>query len=153
MIDKNAINIFLSFLFVFIFIIGMVNFVILFPQEQGFTFEEKDNIIWVSLDKSISESVTTVNLDINKTVTDADEGFDQWDIEIGFMGSNTQKSIKNSLTGYTKGVVNMIGVILDQLFNVNNARDHPVFIVLSIVLVAITFTIIYVVIKIVKTGS
>ena len=91
MVDKNVINIFWSFLVVFIFMLAMVNFVIMFPKEQGFTLQEKDNITWAELNKSTVQTAKNVNANLEGYSNVSEGSFEQWDIEVGFMGSNTLK--------------------------------------------------------------
>lgn len=153
MIDKNVINIFFSFLVVFVFMLGMVNFVIMFPKEQGFTLQEKDNITWAELNKSTVQNVKNVNTNLEGYVNTSDGSFEQWDIEVGFMGSNTLKKIKDSLTGYTSEVMKMIGVIINQLFNSNNLRNHPIFIIFDIISIGLIVLVIYIVVKYIRTGN
>jgi hypothetical protein len=152
MIDKNVINIFFSFLVVFVFMLGMVNFVIMFPKEQGFTLQEKDNITWAELNKSMVQNAKNVNTNLEGYVNTSDGSFEQWDIEVGFMGSNTLKKIKDSLTGYTSEVMKMIGVIINQLFNSNNLRNHPIFIIFDIISIGLIVLVIYIVVKYIRTG-
>lgn len=152
MIDKNVINIFFSFLVVFIFMLGMVNFVIMFPKEQGFTLQEKDNITWAELNKSTVQTTKNVNTNLEEYVSASNGSFEQWDIEVGFMGSNTLKKIKDSLASYTSEVMTMIGVIVNQLFNSNNLRDHPIFIIFDIIGIGLVALIIYIVVKYIRTG-
>lgn len=153
MIDKNVINIFFSFLVVFIFMLAMVNFVIMFPKEQGFTLQEKDNITWAELNKSTVQTTKNVNINLDEYVNASDGSFEQWEIEVGFMGSNTLKKIKDSLTGYTSEVMKMIGVIINQLFNSNNLRNHPIFIIFDIISIGLIVLVIYIVVKYIRTGS
>ena len=153
MIEKNVINIFFSFLVVFIFLLGMVNFVIMFPKEQGFILQEKDNITWAGLNTSTATATRNINANLGEVIDASNGSFEQWDIEVGFMGSNTLKKIKDALTGYTSEVMTMIGVIINQLFNANNLRDHPIFIVFDIIGIGIVFLIIYIVIKYIRTGN
>lgn len=152
MVDKNVINIFFSFLVVFVFMLGMVNFVIMFPKEQGFTLQEKDNITWAELNKSMVQNAKNVNTNLEGYVNTSDGSFEQWDIEVGFMGSNTLKKIKDSLTGYTSEVMKMIGVIINQLFNSNNLRNHPIFIIFDIISIGLIVLVIYIVVKYIRTG-
>lgn len=153
MVDKNVINIFFSFLVVFIFMLGMVNFVIMFPKEQGFTLQEKDNITWAELNKSTVQTAKNVNANLEGYVNASDGSFEQWDIEVGFMGSNTLKKIKDSLTGYTSEVMKMIEVIINQLFNSNNLRNHPIFIIFDIIGIGLIVLVIYIVVKYIRTGN
>lgn len=152
MIDKNVINIFFSFLVVFVFMLGMVNFVIMFPKEQGFTLQEKDNITWAELNKSTVQTTKNVNTNLEGYASASNGSFEQWDIEVGFMGSNTLKKIKDSLTGYTSEVMKMIGVIINQLFNSNNLRNHPIFIIFDIISIGLIVLVIYIVVKYIRTG-
>lgn len=152
MVDKNVINIFWSFLVVFIFMLAMVNFVIMFPKEQGFTLQEKDDITWAELNKSMVQTAKNVNANLEGYSNVSDGSFEQWDIEVGFMGSNTLKKIKDSLTGYTSEVMKMVEVIINQLFNSNNLRNHPIFIIFDIIGIGLIVFVIYLVVKYIRTG-
>lgn len=77
-----------------LFIISVVNFIFLFPQEQGFVFEQNKSDDVLELKKKVSPDLLG-NLEKNKNITE--NAYSQWDITEGFMGSNQLKNSQNSL--------------------------------------------------------
>lgn len=117
----------ISFGLISVFILALTNFIILFPIEQGFSFTEIDNVTFVSLNDTTS---TTTILNLSSMENTINTGYSEWDIEIGYMGSNTQKSSKSSLTNYFTNVISTLKVIANEVFSTSDGV-HPVLILIS----------------------
>jgi hypothetical protein len=117
-----------TFAIISVFIISLVNFIILFPIEQGYTFTTIDNNTYL-IANNISSSSTILNISsIENTIN---SGFEEWDIEVGYMGSNTQKSSRSSLNSYFTNVMNTLTVMAKEVFTTTDGSIHPVIIVLG----------------------
>jgi len=138
-----------SFAIIGIFILGITNFILMFPTEQGFVFTEVDNETYLTLN-DLSTTTTITNL--SSIDTSLSEGYEDWDIEIGYMGSNTQKSSKSTSNTYYSNVISTIQILANEVFSTTNGSSHPVIIVLGILstLGVMVGTIVF--IKFIRTG-
>ena len=128
-----------------IFMTCIINFIVIFPQEQGATFTDKDNqtyLVMSNVDLSTEGYLGDVN-------NQSGVGFDQWDIEVGFMGSNTQKGSKEGINAYTSNIFINLGIISTQIFGANS----PIVWVIGVLGTLAISYIIYLFIKFVRTGS
>jgi len=128
-----------------LFITCILNFIVLFPQEQGVTFTDNQSanaylIIAQNNDTGIVNNLQTVN---NQTGT----AFNQWDVTQGFMGSNT---IKQSQTGISPAnIFSNLNIIAKQLFTQNSAIVYAI----GFFSLLASAYIIYMIIKFVRTGN
>lgn len=133
-----------------VFIMAILNFVVLFPQEQGYTITDKDNQSYL-VAQNVSTYSPQESLDLSKDATDA--GFNDWNIEVGFMGSNTQKSSKQNLASYVGDIFSNIKLLTNELFSTKDGGTHPVIIVIGIFATLAGVYITYLVIKFIRTGN
>ena len=141
-------GIFLTLTLIGVFIIAMLNFIILFPEEQGVQFAGDGNsyLSASNLTSSLA-SETTVNL--NNLKNSSSGGYDQWDITVGFMGTNTVKqSSKSGITKVLTTTFTGLKVIAKQVFGSNSPI---VWFIVTLSIVAGSY-LIYALWKFVRTG-
>jgi hypothetical protein len=118
----------------------------MFPQEQGITFsgqEQSQYLAMANVSSDPTGELTTIE-------NSSKEGFDQWDVTQGFMGSNSIKqSTKSGITGYSNNIFSNIKIMATQLFGANS----PVLWVINILLVLTTSYLVYLTIKFIRTGN
>lgn len=118
---------------VFLFILGMVNFVALFPAEQGFEFsKDEENVSFAKFHSNIQEGKDKTIGNLEELEKDLDKGFSVWDLTAGFLGSNQQKNSKNSVIGYFRSIAEMTEIVKDEVFINDQGTIHPVGIVFAI---------------------
>ena len=129
-----------------IFITAVLSFVTLFPQEQGVSFTERENSTYLVIQAQSRQNVTST---LSTIENDTGNGFDQWDITQGFMGSNQIKQItsKNTKT-YKTNIFSTIQIIATELFGANS----PVIWVILVLSGLTGSYLIYLAIKNVRTG-
>ena len=128
------------------FVAGILNFLILFPVEQGFEFSSIDNNTYLTL--------SSINLpNLTDSSSSLETGFEEWDIEVGFMGSNTQKASKANTNSYLSNVFTALKTISNEVFTTSDGSLHPIIIILLSfsTLVGMYVTIIF--IKFLRTGD
>lgn len=135
-----------AFAVMFIFIGGILNFILLFPVEQGFEFTEIDNNTYLVI-QGISDS------DLDGVESTLDTGFSKWDIEVGFMGSNTQKASEGSVSSYTGNVMTTLKVLINEVFTTNDGSIHPMVLLLATLTTLLGIIVTYLFIKFIRTGN
>lgn len=148
--EDSAKGLYMALTIIFVFMMCILNFITLFPLEQGVFFnnsispEEANQYLTVrSIDSNPQEILISVN-------NDSEQGFDQWDVTQGFMGSNTIK--QNTQGGFTDQMNLIFGNIEIMAVSVFGANS-PVVIVLGIFLTAALGLVIYYVVKYIRTGT
>jgi len=129
-----------------IFIMGVMGFLKEFPENQGVTFSGQNNNTYLITDELFNNDPEQ-SLELVQNQTDI--GFDQWDIEIGFMGSNTQKGSKEGTASYIRYTFTQLTTMANEIFGENS----PVLIVLGILLTLSLTVGTYIFIKFIRTGS
>ena len=128
-----------------LFITCIINFVTIFPQEQGVSFSGVDQGKYLVV-KGINADPTTSLSTINNQ---SKEGFDQWDVTQGFMGSNSIKqSSKTETTSYSSNVFSNVLTLAKQVFG----EGSPVIYVIGVLMAFAGTYIIYLTIKFIRTG-
>jgi len=136
----------ITFTIVGIFIMSIINFTIMFPVEQGFVFSQVDNTTYLTLAKMTYPNLT----DLSDT---ADVGFNEWDLEVGYMGSNTQKASKEASSSYVSNVVNSFDVVISEVFTTADGSIHPMVIVFGILTSMLGVYVTFLFIKFLRTGN
>jgi hypothetical protein len=99
-----------------ILIIATINFITLFPMEQGVTFDGADQDSFLAISESNDTGVVS---DINLISNESNNAFDDWDVTTGFMGTNQIKQSQGSTGGLTSSSVGLVGrikIIAEELF-------------------------------------
>jgi hypothetical protein len=128
-----------------LFMTAILNFIILFPQEQGVIFTDSPSandyltISQVNIDSGASLSL------INNQSTDA---FNQWDITTGFMGSNQIKQGQGGITKQMKSLFSNLKILATQVFG----SGSPIIYTLGILLTLSIIYLGYALYKFVRTG-
>lgn len=135
---------------IIVFIMAILNFVVLFPQEQGYTLTEKDNQSFL-----IAQEVSNYNPQarLDNTTESTNKGFNDWNIEVGFMGSNTQKSSRGNLWTYVSDIFRNLKLLTNELFSTKYGSTHPVVIVIGIFMGLASLWVTWMVIKYLRTGN
>jgi len=128
-----------------IFVMAVTGFMIGFPRGVGVTFTGESGEIYNQINNLSQTSDTDLGVISNQT----ESGFKDWDITVGFMGSNTQKSTKAGVTSYSKNVFSNVNTIARILFGANSKIVWVIDTL--IVLVGITVTLLF--IKFLRTGN
>ena len=135
-----------TFTLIGIFILAITSFVFQFPQEQNYVFSESDNVTYLVLNQTEVPSLDGIG-------NSSDSGYSKWDIEVGQMGSNTQKSSKTSVTSYVGSAITSIKVLAYEVFTTDSGSIHPVIVVLGILTSLAGVYITYLFIKFIRTGA
>lgn len=77
--------------------------------------------------------------------------YDEWDLEVGWMGSNTQKGSTGSIVKYTDNIFTVITRLAQQVFSTKDGV-HPILYVISIIGAMVSVYIIFLAIKIARSG-
>lgn len=147
--EDSAKGFYITLVTIGIFILCITQFIFMFPVEQGIDFSASSNgqeaqqyLTMGSMNTSISTQLTEMN-------NQSEEGFNQWDVTQGFMGSNSIKqSNKQGLASSIKNIFTSLTTMGNSLFGENS----PVMIVLGILLTASLGYLVYVIVKWVRTG-
>jgi hypothetical protein len=134
-----------------IFIMCIVNFIVLFPGEQGFTLSHKDNQSQYVIE-NINQGYVQERIDTAEAASKA--GYDAWNIEVGFMGSNTQKSSRGNIFSYIGDIFTNLKTMAYELFGIDGGfTEHPIVIVFGILIGLVGLYITYLTIKFIRTGN
>jgi predicted PurR-regulated permease PerM len=130
-----------------IFIVAFLNFIVLFPQEQGVDFNSNSSYLVM---KNINNSGVISSLDsISSSST---SGFSEWDVEVGQMGSNSMKGSVTSIKSYSTDIFSVLNILAQQVFKTTD-ENHPILWVLGILgtLTGVIITVMF--IKFIRTGE
>lgn len=129
-----------------LFITCILNFIILFPQEQGVTFNGlQDSNAYLTISQNNDSGTSTQLTNINNQTGNA---FNQWDVTQGFMGSNTLKQSQGGITSLATNTFSSLQMVATQLFTANS----PVVYALLIFAGLTTAYLIYAVIQFIRSG-
>ena len=131
---------------ILIFMTGIFGFITEFPSDQNMIFNEKDNETYLVMENLDTQGASSQLQQLTNTT---DDGFNQWDIEVGFMGSNAQKGSESSGGNYAYTIYQKLTIVADQLFDKNN----PISWALGILGTLMGLYITYVFIKFIRTGN
>jgi hypothetical protein len=144
--EDSTKGIFLSFAIIFLFIFALINFITIFPGEQGYSYETIENKTYLTI-SNISVSNYT---DISNSM---DTGFEEWDIEVGFMGSNTQKASKSSISSFVTNVFDVLKIISNEVFSTSDGGTHPIIWVMGVFISITSIILVFLFIKFIRTGT
>jgi len=131
-----------------LFITSILSFITLFPQEQGYTFSSSENNTYLTIQDLTDTTTTSSYLDSVKNSSDS--SFDNWDITVGYMGSNSMKQgTKTSINSYSTSIFSTLKIIATQLFG----KNSPVLYVIAILLSLSISVIVYLTYKFIRTGN
>jgi hypothetical protein len=126
---------------------AIMNFIVLFPQEQGVTFSDPSDsnsylVMSQNNDSGTVSSLTSIN-------NQSDSAFNQWDITTGFMGTNQLKQGKSGIFSMITNTFSNIGIIAGQLFS----SGSPIIYALLVMSVLTGGYLTYAFIKFLRTGN
>lgn len=131
-----------------LFTTSMLSYIALFPQEQGISFSDTaGNNAYLVVQNNTDVGTQTILTTMNNNSQTA---FNQWDITVGFMGSNTVKQTSASgVSGYVSNIFTQLTLMATMLFGTGS----PIVYALAVISLVSLGTIIYVVIKFVRQGQ
>jgi hypothetical protein len=117
-----------------IFITAILSFIVLFPQEQGVVFSDPSSQSdYLVVNQTAYNLVTDTTSQLGSLNNATSDAFNQWDVTVGFMGSNTMKqSSAGGITTMVKKVFSTLITLATQIFGANSAVIY----VLGILLLA-----------------
>lgn len=132
-----------------LFMTGVLSFITLFPQEQGMTIAQGQDGAAYLVFQNLSQSSTTLS-DLGELNNNTNTGFNQWDVTVGFMGSNTVKQAsKTGISGYASNLFTNLRIMATTVFGLNS----PIIYAIAVFSSLTTGWIIYLIIKFVRTGN
>ncbi len=129
-----------------LFITGILNFIVLFPQEQGVTFSGEDQLGYLTINTSRDLGTVSSLETINNQSGNA---FDQWDVTTGFMGTNQLKQGQGGIISMISNTFSNLYTIATQLFSANSPIVYTILVLSTLA----TGYLIYATIKFVRTGN
>ena len=129
-----------------LFITAILNFIVIFPQEQGVTFEGKSEDGYL---KMYENNNTGIVSDLNSIENKTDDAFNQWDVTTGFMGTNQLKQGQSGVKATSKNIFTNIKIIATELFG----QGSPILYGIAVISILSSIYIGYMIIKFVRTGS
>lgn len=123
----------------------IIQFIVLFPQNQGESFSgsAQDNYLVVnSTDINNEEQLVVTN-------NESENAFNEWDITQGQMGSNKIKQGQGGISGYFKTIYSSLRIMAIQVFGANS----PVVYALLIFSTLASGYIVYQIIKFIRIGE
>lgn len=131
-----------------IFALAVLSFITAFSTEQGFILTNgQDNQAFLTMQNESNFQNLISNL--TSIQNDSEKAFNQWDVTVGFMGSNTVKQTAGTgISNYIKNIFNTLIVIATELFG----KNSPIVYVLSALALLSLGYFIYAVIQFVRTG-
>jgi hypothetical protein len=133
-----------------IFITAILSFIVLFPQEQGVVFSDPSSQSdYLVVNQTAYNLVTDTTSQLGSLNNATSDAFNQWDVTVGFMGSNTMKqSSAGGITTMVKKVFSTLITLATQIFGANSAVIY----VLGILLLAALSYLTYQFFTFVRTG-
>lgn len=102
---------------ILVFITAILNFIILFPQEQGVTFTGASQNGYL---KMVNNNDTGLSSSMNSLSNSSDNAFNTWDVTVGFMGSNSMKQSQKGVGSSVTQVFSSLRIIATELFTANS---------------------------------
>lgn len=145
--DESLKGILITVTVISIFITAILNFIVIFPQEQGVSFSGASQAGYLTVanntDLGTQSSLELIN-------NQSSSGFNEWDITQGFMGSNALKQQSSSgIKSYTNNIFTNLKIIATQLFGANS----PIVWVIGVLLALSISYLIYAIIAFIRTGK
>lgn len=129
-----------------LFIMGILNFIVYFPQEQGVTFDN---------DSKYLETINITNYQVSSSLANISNStftsYDEWDLEVGWMGSNTQKGSTGTIVEYKDNIFTVLTSLAEQVFSTKEGV-HPVLYVIGTLGAMVGIYIIFLAIKLARSG-
>jgi hypothetical protein len=96
-----------------LFFTCIINFIVLFPQEQGvvFTGQQQNNYLTM-----VSNNGNGTQQQLNTLNNQSGSAFEQWDVTQGFMGSNQVKQGQGGLLTMITSIFTNLGIVSSVLF-------------------------------------
>jgi len=129
-----------------LFITCILNFIVIFPQEQGISFNEQqgsNTYLTINSTKDIDTSNTLTTLN-----NQSENAFNQWDVTTGFMGTNQLKQGQGEIKTYSNNIFSNLRIIATQLFGANS----PILYAIGVLALLSSGYIIYLIVQFVRTG-
>jgi hypothetical protein len=102
---------------ILIFITCILNFIVLFPQEQGITFSDNQSqIAYLEIGGINNTGEQSLNILSNSS----NSAFNTWDVTTGFMGSNSMKQGQSGVKTSIFQIFDSLLIISKQLFTSNS---------------------------------
>jgi hypothetical protein len=130
-----------------IVVVAILNFIVLFPQEQGMVFSDNQSSVSYgvlnqsTMQTDVSGSLTTTN---NKS----NNAFNDWDVTTGFMGTNTIKQGQTGVFDFVTITTTQVLLMATTLFGANS----PIVWALGVIILMIGGYIIYLIVQFVRQG-
>lgn len=131
---------------IFIFMLGVLSFVTQFPIDQGASLTQRENETYLVI-SGFESSQLDNSLDTIKG--DSDNGLNEFDLEVGFMGSNAVKGSRVSILDQIKLVTTQVSEMSEKIFG----KNSPVTIVVGLLITMVIIYFGYIAIKFWRTGS
>lgn len=145
----SAISMVVTFFLISVFILAFTNFVIMFPTEQGYTYEDRENDTYAVLEERDNKDI--ISSDLGGIENTTSTGYREWEPEVGFMGSNAQKVGESSISTYVTGVIDTLKIMAREVFSSRNGT-HPVLILLGFFGTISTIYVTFKFIQFIRTG-
>lgn len=130
-----------------IFILAIVNFSVGFPVDQGVSFNNSQKYLSF---QSLNDEVTPDSL--RNIQNQSDSSFKDWDVTVGFMGTNQIKDNKGGIVGLISGVISNMKTMASYVFSTTTSSDHPVMQVFVLLTLMATIYGGYMVSQLIRTG-
>lgn len=145
--DYSLRNILITATVSLLFITCILNFIVLFPEEQGVTFDDTQSQNgYLTIQNNTDLGTQNQLSSIENQTTGA---FNDWDVTQGFMGSNTIKQGQTSVGGTITQVFTSLRIIAVELFTSNS----PIIYAIGIFTTLAGIILIYAVYSFVRTGK
>ncbi len=121
-----------------LFITAIVNFVVMFPEEQGVSFSGEGYNGYLTLNNSLS-SDTESNLQTLRN--QSENSYNEWDVTTGFMGTNQIKQGQGGLKNQITSIFSNLNVMRKVLFGdeSNSAIKYAILTMSTLTFVYLTY--------------
>ena len=128
-----------------LFITAILSYIVIFPQEQGISYESiRDSETYLTVSEiNVNNTYYLQNINNKSNIA-----FDEWDITQGFMGTNTIKQgSKSGVENYRSNIFDTLGLLATQVFGEQSPIVYAIGI-LSLLSVSVVIYIIYALVRI-----
>lgn len=145
--DESLKGVLITVTLIGIFITCILNFIILFPQEQGVVFTNPQDtagyiVVAQNNDTSMVSALTTIQ---NQTSS----AFNQWDITQGFMGSNQIKQNQGGIFSQITNIFSSLKILTNHLFGQSPAILYTI----AVLTILVSVYVGYLIYKFIRTGN
>jgi hypothetical protein len=132
-----------------LFITAILNFIVLFPQEQGITFSDpSDSSGYLVMNNTRSDG----NVEQLELINNASQsGYDEWDVTTGFMGTNQIKQSQGGVLTLLTSTSSRVLILAKQVFG--SDAGSPIIYTLIVLSTLGSGYLIYMFYKFVRTGK